>query len=141
MANSHSTVSNLCVDTLRSECSSTREGLDFTPHACGKGHHSPDLCYPMDSSPRVNSPSNEFGQLVQQEQDLLSDFNRLKDDYRRCCNPIYKSSWKNPDIDLQILLATHELYGIMVQAYLDGYAKVLPASGLTWAIPVCYFLT
>ncbi|THU79180.1 hypothetical protein K435DRAFT_875779 [Dendrothele bispora CBS 962.96] len=81
MATPHSTVSNLRVDTLRSERSSTQEGLDSTPHTCGTGHHSPDLCYPMDSSPRVNSPSNEFEQLVQQEQDLLSNFNCLKDDY------------------------------------------------------------
>ncbi|THU87786.1 hypothetical protein K435DRAFT_866925 [Dendrothele bispora CBS 962.96] len=116
MANSHSTVSNLCVDTLRSECSSTREGLDSTPHACGTGHHSPDLCYPMDSSPRVNSPSNEFEQLVQREQDLLSDFNRLKDDYDelrlKVDGEIHNLTTANHALNQIVLAVKKELEGI-----------------------------
>ncbi|THU80060.1 hypothetical protein K435DRAFT_874779 [Dendrothele bispora CBS 962.96] len=81
MATINSTLPNFRVNSVRIERSSTREGLDLSPHACGAGHHSPDLCYPVDSSPRVDSPANEFDQIVQQERSLLDDFNRLKQDY------------------------------------------------------------
>ncbi|THU95321.1 hypothetical protein K435DRAFT_839555 [Dendrothele bispora CBS 962.96] len=71
----------LSVGALRTQRASSREGLDFASHACHTDRHSPDLCYPVDPSPRADTPSNEFEQVGQRERHLLEDFNHLKHEY------------------------------------------------------------
>ncbi|THV01617.1 hypothetical protein K435DRAFT_793225 [Dendrothele bispora CBS 962.96] len=112
----NSPLSVLSVDTLRTERSTTRTGFNPSSHGCCTDNHSPDLCYPVDSSPRVDNPSNELEQIIQQEKNLLIDFNRLKQDYDKLRlqvdGEIHNLTTANNALNQIVLAIKKELEGI-----------------------------
>ncbi|THU84869.1 hypothetical protein K435DRAFT_806382 [Dendrothele bispora CBS 962.96] len=111
----NSPLSVISVDMLRAERSTTRTGFNSSSHGCCTDNHSPDL-YPVDSSPRVDSPPNELEQIVQQEKNLLMDFNRLKQDYDKLRlqvdGEIHNLTTANNALNQIVLAIKKELEGI-----------------------------